>query len=50
MAITTDDYYDEVCWERYFGVCPAGVVVVSQSCFGDRWCLGGFFGGVSVVS
>ena len=23
------------------GVCPAGVLVVSQLCFGGRWCLGG---------
>ena len=31
------------------GVCPpAGVLVVSQLCFGGRWRLGGTLGGVSV--
>ena len=25
----------------FFGVCPAGVLVVSRLCFGGRWCLGG---------
>ena len=33
--------YDEVCWQQVFGVCPAGVLVVSELCFGGRWCLGG---------
>ena len=34
--------YDEVCWQQLFGVCrPVGVLVVSQLCFGGRWCLGG---------
>ena len=27
------------------GVCPAGVLVVSQLCFGGRWRLGLCFGG-----
>ena len=25
----------------FVGVCPAGFLVVSQLCFGGRWCLGG---------
>ena len=39
-------------WETPFagvigGVCRAGVLVVSQLCFGGRWCLGRWhFGGV----
>ena len=35
------DDYDEVCWQPFFGVCPAGVLVVAQLCFGGGWCPGG---------
>ena len=46
---------NEMCWEQLFGknplqvlwgiggVCHAGVLVVSQLCFGGRWCLVAFW-------
>jgi len=51
--VVSQDDYDKVCWQQLVGenrlqvlsgiagVCPAGVLVVSQLCFGGRWCLGG---------
>ena len=52
-SVVSQDDYDKVCWQQLVGknrlqvlsgiagVCPADVLVVSQLCFGGRWCLGG---------
>ena len=45
MAMINDSDRDKICLQHFFGVCPAGVLVVSHLCFDGRWCLGGLLVG-----